>query len=123
MNLATARASQRAHEVGVRKAIGAERRSLIIQYLSESMGISLIALILAWALAWLALPVFNSITSKSMALTFDERTIAGSLVILLFTGLVSGSYPALYLSSFNPVRVLKGKIKSSWVRSSRAKDW
>ncbi|MCB0601482.1 MAG: ABC transporter permease [Saprospiraceae bacterium] len=114
MNLATARASQRAHEVGVRKAIGAERRSLIIQYLSESMGISLIALILAWALAWLALPVFNSITSKSMALTFDERTIAGSLVILLFTGLVSGSYPALYLSSFNPVRVLKGKIKSSW---------
>ena len=114
MNLATARASQRAHEVGVRKAIGAERRSLIIQYLSESMGVSLIALVLAWALAWLALPVFNSITSKSMVLTLDERTIFGSLTILLFTGLVSGSYPALYLSSFNPVRVLKGKIKSSW---------
>ena len=114
MNLATARASLRAHEVGVRKAIGAERKSLIGQYLSESLGITLIALLLAWALAWLALPVFNSITDKHMSLTIDERTVLGSLGILLFTGLLSGSYPALYLSSFDPVKVLKGKIKSSW---------
>ena len=73
MNLATARASQRAHEVGVRKAIGAERRSLIISIPDESMGVSLIALVLAWALAagWTG---FNSITSKSMV-PLDERTI------------------------------------------------
>ncbi len=120
MNLSTARASKRAHEVGVRKAVGAGRNSLIGQYLGESLMISFISLILAVFIVWLGLGTFNEITDKSIALALSPAMIVGVLLTTLLTGLLAGSYPALYLSSFRPVVVLKGDIKTSagelWAR-------
>lgn len=112
MNLATARSSIRAREVGVRKLLGAHRAQLMRQFLSESTGMSLLAVFFALALAALALPVFNSVTAKTMtAATFFQPAILGSLfLIALSVGLLSGSYPAFFLSSFRPVRVLKGTL-------------
>jgi putative ABC transport system permease protein len=113
MNLATARSARRAKEIGLRKVAGAIRGQLIIQFLGESLLISFFALLLALALVWLFLPLFNNLADKKLAIDFLNGKLWLSLLgIALVTGLVSGSYPALFLSGFNPVKVLKGNMKS-----------
>jgi putative ABC transport system permease protein len=112
MNLATARSVKRAKEVGVRKVVGAERSSLIGQFVGESLLISILALFVAILVVVLMLPVFNELTEKH--LTFQLADPFFWLVLLaltLVTGVVSGSYPALFLSSLKPVVVLKGVLK------------
>ncbi|HJP64654.1 MAG TPA: ABC transporter permease, partial [Mucilaginibacter sp.] len=114
MNLATARSVKRAREIGVRKVVGALRFSLIKQFISESMLITSLAVVISLILLAAILPVFNQITQKQIELPFNQwkfwLMLAG---ITLITGLVSGSYPALFLSSFKPVTVLKGTLKLS----------
>ncbi len=114
MNLSTAKASGRAKEVGIKKAMGAGRGALILQYLGESMVMAFTSLLLAVLMAILFLPVFNSITGKQLTLFHpDVSMIMTTLGITLFTGLIAGSYPAFHLSGFKPVTVLKGKIRGS----------
>ena len=100
--------------------MGAYRMTLIAQYLGESMLMAFLSLGIAIVLVGLLLPQFNQITGKNLALHFDAPLIAAGLAITLFTGLVSGSYPALYISGFKPVGILKGKMTGSageaWVR-------
>ena len=123
MNLSTARSSNRAKEVGVRKVLGSLKKSLIAQFLTESILISFIALILAICIAWLLLPYFNQLSGKQLGTNvFSNPWLFPSLIVLmLVVGVIAGSYPAFFLSSFNPVEVLKGKFskgfKSSWLRS------
>jgi putative ABC transport system permease protein len=113
MNLATARSARRAKEIGLRKVAGAIRRQLILQFLSESVFISFLSLLLALAIVWLFLPVFNELADKKLTIPVsDARFWLSLLGIALLAGLVSGSYPALFLSGFNPVKVLKGNVKS-----------
>jgi ABC-type antimicrobial peptide transport system permease subunit len=113
MNLATARSARRAKEIGLRKVAGAIRGQLIIQFLGESLLISFFALLLAIALVLIFLPAFNNLADKKLVINFlDGKLWLSLLGIALVTGLVSGSYPALFLSGFNPVKVLKGNIKS-----------
>jgi ABC-type antimicrobial peptide transport system permease subunit len=120
MNLSTAKATRRIKEVGIKKAIGAGRRALIGQYLGESMIMTFLSLALGLIIVELFLPQFNQITGKQLALHFDLRLISSMVGIALFTGLIAGSYPALYLSGFNPSIVLKGKLNTSigelWAR-------
>jgi putative ABC transport system permease protein len=120
MNLSTARATGRLKEIGVKKALGANRRTLIYQYLGESMLMTFIALLISIVIVVVFLPNFREITGKQLALTFGKEHVLYFIGILLFTGLISGSYPALYLSGFRPVEVLKGKLSGSvaeiWVR-------
>lgn len=120
MNLSTAKASRRIKELGVKKASGATRGNLVAQYLSESIVMAYLSLFVAVAVVALLLPQFNLITEKQITLTFDKTLIASAMTITLIAGLVSGSYPALYLSGFNPAVVLKGKLKTSvgevWIR-------
>ncbi len=120
MNLSTARASKRAHEVGVRKAIGANRRTLVRQYIGEAVLIALFSMVLSVVIAAILLPQFNEITDKSISIEFTPQLIIISLVTVILTGVLAGSYPALYLTHFRPVQVLKGEIKSSigeiWAR-------
>ncbi len=120
MNLSTARASKRAHEVGVRKAIGAGRNNLIGQYIGESNLIAMVSMLLSYLIVLIFLPQFNEITDKSIAFELTPKLILISLFTAIVTGVLAGSYPALYLTSFNPVKVLKGEIKSSlgeiWAR-------
>jgi putative ABC transport system permease protein len=112
MNLSTARSEKRAKEVGVRKAMGSGRKELIGQFLSESLVISFIALAFALIIVELVLPAFNTLTEKDVSLELANPLFwAIMLIFTVFTGLLAGSYPALYLSSFNPVRVLKGTIR------------
>ncbi|MEP7373271.1 MAG: ABC transporter permease [Chitinophagaceae bacterium] len=114
MNLSTARSQKRAKEVGVRKVMGAEKGSLILQFLGESFLLCLIALAIALTLAWILLPFFNNLTHKNMH-PFDEPAIVAWIAgLALLTGLLAGLYPAFYLSSFKPVSVLKGKILNSF---------
>jgi putative ABC transport system permease protein len=113
MNLSTARSSGRAKEVGVRKVLGSFRKDLIKQFLTESMLLSLISLAIAVVIAWIALPFFNSISEKEMALSdlnhwFMIKTLIG---MALFIGLLAGSYPAFFISAFRPVNVLKDRMK------------
>ncbi|HZK64051.1 MAG TPA: FtsX-like permease family protein, partial [Puia sp.] len=113
MNLATARSARRAKEVGLRKVVGAGRGQLIGQFLGESMLIAFIALLIAIGLVYLLLPVFNEVAGKTLSIhILDGKILAGLLGIALITGLVSGSYPALFLSGFQPAKVLKGNIKT-----------
>ncbi len=121
MNLSTARASRKAKEVGIKKSLGAQRASLIFQYLSESLITSFFALAIALSIVWLFLPQFNLITEKRITLSFNDfDLITWFSGITLFTGLIAGSYPALYLSGFKPAAVLKGEVKGSigelWAR-------
>ncbi len=112
MNLSTARSEKRAKEVGVRKAVGSNRKQLIRQFLSESMFISALAFLLALAIVSLALPYFNRLTEKEMSLQITSPLFWIIMIAFtLLTGLLAGSYPAFYLSSFNPVNVLKGNLK------------
>lgn len=111
MNLSTARSERRAREVGVRKVMGAFRKQVITQFLCEAMLLSLISLAFALLLARLALPLLNYFTEKELSFDFMNWQLWVALVIMvLFTGLVAGSYPAFFLSSFKPVLVLKGII-------------
>ncbi|WP_224746289.1 ABC transporter permease [Mucilaginibacter glaciei] len=113
MNLATARSARRAKEIGLRKVAGAVRGQLIVQFLSESVFISFISLLFALAIVSLFLPVFNQLADRKLAIDLSDAKFWISLSgIALLTGLISGSYPALFLSGFNPVKVLKGNIKS-----------
>ncbi|MEX2233801.1 MAG: ABC transporter permease [Cyclobacteriaceae bacterium] len=114
MNLSTAKASRRIKEVGIKKAIGARRTTLIGQYLAESMFMTFLSLAVAILIVDLFLPQFNTITGKNLALNFDTNFILSLLAIVMVTGLISGSYPALYLSGFNPATVLKGKLSTSF---------
>ena len=112
MNLSTARASRRLKEVGVKKVVGARQSNLVAQYLSESILMSLFSLLVALLIVWLFLPQFNIITGKQLTFTFSPAFGFGLLGIVLITGLVSGSYPALYLARFHPATVLKGKLNN-----------
>lgn len=120
MNLSTARASRRAKEVGVKKAVGADKGSLVLQYLSESTFIAAVSMVTAVLLVQLAIPQFNLITDKEIQLHLTPALLGTLVGITLFTGLLAGSYPALYLSSFKPALVLKGEVRSSlgelWAR-------
>jgi putative ABC transport system permease protein len=114
MNLTTARSVKRSKEIGVRKVIGAERGALIRQFIGESILIALLAAIAAFIIAAALLPVFNVLTEKSISFPFQNPLFWIEWIgLVLVTGLFSGSYPALYLSSFSPIRVLKGKMKFS----------
>jgi len=114
MNLSTARSTNRAKEVGIRKSVGAGRGSLVGQYLGESILISFASLVFALLLVYASLPLFNDLTDKSVYINFSEPSLLFVFAgIALVTGLIAGSYPALYLSSFEAVKVLKGTIKSS----------
>lgn len=124
MNLSTARSSNRAKEVGVRKVLGSRRKNLVLQFLTESFLIGFIALILALLIAWLLLPYFNRLSGKeihSVAL-FQPGMLMSFLVLIIIVGLLAGSYPAFFLSAFRPVDVLKGKLaggfKRSWLRNA-----
>jgi len=112
MNMSTARSTTRAKEVGLRKVIGAHRISLIRQFLSESVVLATIALVLSLIVTILILPYFNTLSGKEifMADLFKPFTILSVILITLFVGVVSGSYPSFYLSSFRPVIVLKGTL-------------
>src|SRR5580698_7523182 len=113
MNLSTARSEKRAKEVGVRKAVGSGRKQLISQFLSESMLISALAFVLALGIVIIALPFFNKLTDKAMSLQIASPLFWMIMIVFtIITGLLAGSYPAFYLSSFNPVRVLKGNLKA-----------
>lgn len=115
MNLSTARSEQRAREVGVRKVLGAGKRKLVTQFIGESLIMALIAACIAVALISLSLPAFNSLVEKQLTLNLlNPVHFFGLLSIALICGLIAGSYPAFYLSSFNPITVLKGlRIKTS----------
>ena len=112
MNLSTARSEKRAREVGVRKAIGSQRRDLIFQFLTESVLITFIAFLLSVALVQIALPSFNTLTGDAVSIPYDNLIFWVIMITyVLATGLMAGSRPAFYLSSFNPVKVLKGTIQ------------
>lgn len=112
MNLATARSARRAKEVGLRKVVGAGRTQLIIQFLSESVIISFLSLFIAISIVYLLLPAFNQLAEKTLVINLLDGKLLVSLIgIALVTGILSGSYPALFLSNFKPIKILKGKIR------------
>ncbi|MEE9462948.1 MAG: ABC transporter permease [Bacteroidales bacterium] len=112
MNLATARSTKRSKEIGIRKVAGSSRRSLIRQFLVESFIFTLLALLISIIFVSLLLPAFNNIAGKSIGpeYLFTPLILISLLVVVLVTGLLAGSYPAFFLSSFNPVKVLKGQL-------------
>ena len=110
MNLSTARASRRVKEIGVKKAAGAGRQTLTLQFLGESILISVLALVLAVIAVYLLLPLFNTVTEKHLVLSLNPNHITVFLVTTLITGLLAGSYPAFYLSKINLVQALKGRL-------------
>jgi putative ABC transport system permease protein len=113
MNLSTARSERRAKEVGIRKTIGSLRSQLITQFLGESILLALLSLLLAIGLAFVSLPMFNSLSAKEMYLPLASPQFwLYTLAFTLFTGILAGSYPAFYLSSFRPVKVLKGLFRA-----------
>ncbi|MFK7920975.1 MAG: ABC transporter permease [Bacteroidia bacterium] len=120
MNLSTAKASIRLKEIAVKKTMGASQWSLIFQFVKESLLISFLALILAIGLIIFFLPFFNQLTGKQIMLDWDVRILAAFSGIAFFTGLLSSSYPALYLSSFRPIQIFQNKLSLSgseaWTR-------
>ncbi|HVE60836.1 MAG TPA: ABC transporter permease, partial [Chitinophagaceae bacterium] len=115
MNLSTARSSKRSAEVGIRKVLGAERKSLIKQFIGESVLMSCIALAFALLITFLSLKAFSYISGAELSLDFSShwQLLLGFFIVAIITGLIAGSYPAFYLSSFRPIKVLKGKISNS----------
>ncbi|MCF0075785.1 FtsX-like permease family protein, partial [Dyadobacter sp. CY261] len=112
MNLSTARSEKRAREVGVRKSLGSMRRQLIIQFLSESFLVVTLAFLLALTLVMLMIPIFNTLADKQLVFPWQHTSFwVAALVFIVLTALVSGSYPALYLSAFQPLKVLKGTFR------------
>lgn len=117
MNLATARSTNRAKEVGLRKVVGAVKGQLVLQFYGESIIYAMIALVVALALVGLLLPAFNTLSGKELSLDWNSlRLILGLTGITVLTGIVAGSYPALFLSAFRPVAVLKGSGQSGTKR-------
>jgi ABC-type antimicrobial peptide transport system permease subunit len=120
MNLSTAKASRRLKEVGIKKVVGADRNQLIFQFLTESVILTCIALIFSLLIVLLLLPQFNTLTGKNLSLFPSPAQVGTLLGIAVFTGLAAGSYPAFYLSGFDPIAILKTKLSSSigevWVR-------
>ena len=114
MNLATARSTNRSKEVGLRKVMGSSRGKLVLQFVTESIVIASVSLVLSFILIYLLLPAFNTLANKQLPYSYILRlpVLVSLLGMILFIGIVGGSYPAFYLSSFNPVQVLKGKIAS-----------
>lgn len=123
MNLSTARSANRAREVGIRKVLGTGRRSLIRQFLLESILTSFLASMIAVFAAILLLPYFNSLANKSLTIAglLDARVLPFLIILPVVIGVLAGSYPALYLSSFRPITVLKGKL-SSGVKKSNVRN-
>ncbi|MGC4035505.1 MAG: ABC transporter permease [Chitinophagaceae bacterium] len=113
MNLSTAKASQCMKEVGIKKVVGAGRKQLILQFLTESTMLTVFAMLVAIVIAWALLPQFNTLTGKHIELVFTPRLLTSIATVIIVTGLLAGSYPALYLSGFRPVKILKGKFQSS----------
>ncbi len=114
MNLSTARAARRAKEVGLRQVVGAERYQIIGQFLGEAIFICMIGFMIAIALVFILLPAFNEIANKQIQIqSLDKKFLLSLLALALITGLISGIYPAVYLSSFKPAKVLKGKMKAA----------
>jgi len=114
MNLSTARSEKRAREVGIRKVVGAQKASLITQFIGESVLLAFIAAVLALIIVALSLPAYNQLTDKKLFINFGSiYTWLAGLGFILFTGLLAGSYPAFFLSSFQPVKVLKGTFKKA----------
>jgi len=123
MNLSTARSAGRAQEIGLRKVVGASKSSIVKQFFGESILLAVLAQICSLCMVAVLLPAFNSISGKQMTIWVfaDWWTLFGVVMIALLTGLISGSYPALFLSSFQPAQVLKGKLKSGARSSSLRK--
>jgi putative ABC transport system permease protein len=119
MNLATARSSTRAKEVGMRKVVGAERKELIWQFFGESLLYSFMSLTIALLLSWLVLPFVSSLSGQDLSINLARVPwlIPGLIGFALFVGLLAGSYPALFLSAFRPAQVLKGNLKAGSVHS------
>lgn len=112
MNLSTARSERRAREVGIRKSVGSRRREIVMQFIGESLFISFIAFAIGVLITQLVLPYYNELVSKELFINYRSTSFwLFALGLIFFTGIVSGSYPAFYLSSFQAVRVLKGKVQ------------
>ncbi|GAB5409797.1 MAG: ABC transporter permease [Balneolaceae bacterium] len=120
MNLSTAQASRKMKEIGVKKAIGANKGILIIQFLIEAIMIASISMLLALLMVELILPYFNEIIGRTLSVVYDLKLVITVLCITTLLGIISGSYPAFYLSSFSPILVLKGRLDRSmgekWIR-------
>jgi len=120
MNLSTAKAARRLKEIGVKKVVGASRAEIAWQHISESMFMAFASLILAIVFVSFLLPAFRQITGKELSMQIDPAIASSMIAITAMTGLIAGSYPALYLSKFKPVLVLKGKMvtsaSESWIR-------
>jgi predicted permease len=115
MNLSTARSARRSKEVGIRKVVGARRSLLISQFMGEAILLTVLSLLFALAIVVLLLPLFNSLTGKTIVIPFSEPVFILALVALaVLTGLIAGSYPALFLSAMQPIKVLKGAIKQGF---------
>ncbi|HPJ46402.1 MAG TPA: ABC transporter permease [Tenuifilaceae bacterium] len=114
MNLTTARSSNRAKEIGLRKVVGAKRSSVISQFLSESILMSFVSFIIALAIVGVLLPKFNELSGKELtpAMLIEPSIVLMLILIALITGILAGSYPAFFLSAFNPIKVLKGKLSN-----------
>lgn len=114
MNLSTARSEKRAKEVGIRKVAGAQKRFLIMQFIGESVLLAFLAFIFAFIIVEISLPAFNDLVDKKLSVEFGNASYwLFALAFILFTGALAGSYPAFYLSSYKPVKVLKGTFKAS----------
>ena len=120
MNLSTARSGNRAKEVGIRKVLGTRRKTLITQFLVESILTVIISILIALVMAYLVLPVFNDIASKSLSVgdLFNARVLPFVIGLPLVVGVLAGSYPAFYLSKFQPVKVLKGSVAGGFKKSA-----
>lgn len=114
MNLSTARSTLRAREIGIRKVVGAQRKEIIVQFLSESVLLSWVAMIIAFILTWLMLPALNDLSGQSLPIDvlLNWKIIISILILPFVLGIISGIYPALFMSSFQPIRVLKGLLKT-----------
>ncbi|MBY0435612.1 MAG: ABC transporter permease, partial [Cyclobacteriaceae bacterium] len=113
MNLSTARSEKRSKEVGIRKVMGSVRNQLVSQFMSESLLVVILAFLLAVAIVTLSLSWFNDLASKKMTIPWGNSSfVFMSLAFIVITSLLAGSYPALYLSSFHPIKVLKGAFKA-----------
>ncbi|HKO80229.1 MAG TPA: ABC transporter permease [Chitinophagaceae bacterium] len=114
MNLSTARSEKRSKEVGIRKVVGAQKKSLVFQFLGESVLLAFIAGIFAFVVVELALPSFNKLVDKKLFIDFGSPPFwLAAFAFVVITGILAGSYPAIYLSSFRPVSVLKGSLKAA----------
>ena len=112
INLSTARSERRAKEVGIRKSLGSTRLNLVIQFMVESIILSFIAYLIAILIVQVVLPFYNNMVEKELFIDFQSWIfLVFSISVILVTGLISGSYPALYLSSFKPIKVLKGNVQ------------